>query len=151
MMKATTPLLFAFFFLATFANRATAETPLHFHRDIRPILSETCFQCHGPDEKQRKAHLRFDTKDGAFADLGGYFPIVAGKPDESRIIHRITAKDAEERMPPLKSGKKLSSGQIELIRRWIEEGAKWSQHWSFTPPVRPSTPEVRHRQWVRNP
>src|SRR5438445_8667090 len=118
MMKATTPLLFAFFFLATFANRATAETPLHFHRDIRPILSETCFQCHGPDEKQRKAHLRLDTKDGAFAELDGHFAIVAGKLEESRLWQRITSKDPEERMPPAKSGKKLSSAQIELLRRW---------------------------------
>jgi hypothetical protein len=151
MTKDAISLLLAFFFSAVLAMPTAAGSPVSFLGDIRPILSETCFQCHGPDEKQRKAHLRLDTKDGAFADLGGYFAIVARKPVESRIIQRITAQDPEERMPPLKSGKKLSSGQIELIRRWIEEGANWSQHWSFTSPVRPSTPEVRSRRWVRHP
>src|SRR5438132_12770912 len=106
-MKATALLLFAFVLLVTSADRATAEAPIHFHRDIRPILSETCFQCHGPDEKQRKAHLRLDTKEGAFAHLDGGFALVAGNPDESKLWQRITAKDPEERMPPPKSGKKL--------------------------------------------
>src|SRR5438445_5357773 len=118
MMKATTPLLFAFFFLATFANRATAETPLHFHRDIRPILSENCFACHGPDEKQRKAHLRLDTKEGAFAKLkSGGFALVPGKAGQSAVIERLAATDPKEIMPPPKTGKKLSPQQIDLIRQ----------------------------------
>jgi hypothetical protein len=145
-------LLFVLFvWVATVPDRAAAEAPVNFHRDIRPILSETCFQCHGPDEKQRKAHLRLDTKDGAFSDLGGYFAIVAGKPDESRLLQRITSTDSQERMPPPKSGKKLSAGQIDLLRRWIEQGAKWSEHWSFISPVRPAMPEVRNGRWLRNP
>src|SRR5215471_3714942 len=151
MTSGIAPVLSAILLLATSADKAAAEAPVNFHRDIRPILSETCFQCHGPDEKQRKAHLRLDTKDGAFADLGGYFAIVAGKPNESRLLQRITSTDPQERMPPPKSGKKLSSGQIELIRHWIEQGAKWSEHWSFIPPVRPAIPEVRNRRWLRNP
>jgi hypothetical protein len=143
--------MFAFFSLATFTPRSAAEAPINFHRDIRPILSEACFQCHGPDEKQRKAHLRLDRKDGAFADLGGYFAIVAGKPDQSKLVERITSKEPEERMPPPKSGKKLSPPQIDLLRRWIEQGAQWSEHWSFIPPVRPAIPEVRNAKWPRNP
>ena len=102
--------LLLLFFMASAADQATAQTPVNFHRDIRPILSANCFQCHGPDEKQRKAHLRLDTKDGAFADLDGSFAIVPGKPQESKLLQRITADDPEERMPPPKSGKKLSPG-----------------------------------------
>jgi hypothetical protein len=140
-----------FFFLVVSEAKTSAGTPVDFHRDIRPILSETCFQCHGPDEKQRKAHLRLDTKEGAFAELDGHFAIVAGKPQESTLLQRITAKDPKERMPPPKTGKKLLPEQIDLVRRWIEQGAKWSAHWSFIPPVRPATPEVRNERWVRNP
>jgi mono/diheme cytochrome c family protein len=151
MIRGAARLLCAFLFLAPAAGRAAAEAPINFHRDIRPILSGACFQCHGPDEKQRKAHLRLDRKDGAFADLGGYFAIVAGKPEESRLLQRITSTEPEERMPPPKSGKKLSPQQIELLRRWIEQGAPWSEHWSFIPPVRPTTLEVRNRRWPRNP
>src|SRR5690242_1405155 len=117
MLRRAARLFFLFLCVATSDEKATAETPVNFHRDIRPILSETCFQCHGPDEKQRKAHLRLDTKDGAFADLGGYFAIVAGKPDQSKLLERITSTDPQERMPPPKSGKKLSAGQVDLIRR----------------------------------
>jgi mono/diheme cytochrome c family protein len=151
MTRGAVLVLFAGAFLGVPAERAVAETPVDFHRDIRPILSETCFQCHGPDEKQRKAHLRLDTKDGAFAELDGHFAIVAGKPEESHLVQRITAKDPKERMPPPKTGKKLSPEQIELIRRWVEQGAKWSSHWSFIAPVGPATPDVRNPRWVRNP
>jgi hypothetical protein len=132
------------------AGNITAKD-IDFHRDIRPILSATCFQCHGPDSKQRKADLRLDTKSGAFADLGGYFAIVPGKPAESRLIERITAKDVKEVMPPPKSGKTLSPAQIELIRQWIAQGAHWSEHWAFVPPVRPALPLVKDRAWLHNP
>src|SRR5437762_2770528 len=138
------PLLFAILLLPPIAPKAAAADTVDFLRDIRPILSETCFQCHGPDEKHRKADLRLDRKDGAFADLGGYHAIVAGKPGQSRLYQRITATDPKEHMPPPKSGKKLTPQQIELIRRWIEQGAPWSEHWAFVPPVRPSLPAVRN-------
>jgi hypothetical protein len=143
--------LFAFFCLTIAAGRSAAGERVDFHRDIRPILSEACFQCHGPDDKQRKADLRLDKKDGAFADLGGYFAIVPNKPQESRLFQRITATDPKEHMPPPKSGKKLTSRQIELIRLWIEQGAPWSEHWAFIPPVRPVLPAVHNGAWVRNP
>jgi hypothetical protein len=133
------------------ASKAGAADPVNFHRDIRPILSEICFQCHGPDEKQRQADLRLDVKAGAFADRGGYHIIVAGKPEESRLFQRIMTTDPKKRMPHAKSGKKLSPQQIDLVRRWIEQGAPWADHWSFVPPTRPAVPAVRNSSWVRNP
>lgn len=136
--------------LVTPAIRA-ADTPIDFLRDIRPILSNACFQCHGPDEKQRKADLRLDQKDSAFADLGGYFAIVPKKPEQSRLIQRITSKDPKEAMPPPKSGKKLTPEQVELLKKWIEQGASWGTHWAFVPPTRPSLPAVKHKSWIRTP
>ncbi len=139
--------------LATAASAGTtaAADTVDFHRDIRPILSNACYQCHGPDDKNRKADLRLDTKAGAFEDRGDYRIIVPGKPEKSRLIQRITAPDPKKRMPPAKSGKKLSPQQIDLIRRWVQQGAKWSEHWAFVPPVRPALPAVRNPQWLRTP
>ena len=121
-----------------------------FSRDIRPILSDKCYTCHGPDETTRMTKLRFDTKAGPFEDLGGYFAIVPGDPAASEIIRRITAKDESRRMPPLYSGRKLTDDEIELIRQWIKEGAKWVEHWSFLPPRRPALPKVGNTAWPRN-
>src|SRR5438132_477572 len=129
---------------------AAAKDKIDFHRDIRPILSEACFQCHGPDEKQRKADLRLDRKDGAFADLGEHRVIAPGKPEQSEMFLRITSTDAKKHMPPPKSGKKLSAGQIETIRQWIAQGAQWSDHWAFVPPQRPALPSAKDQPWVRN-
>ncbi|MCA9414163.1 MAG: DUF1549 domain-containing protein, partial [Candidatus Omnitrophica bacterium] len=111
-----------------------------FSRDIRPILSENCFQCHGPDKETRKAGLRLDTREGIFQDLGGYHPVVPGDLDASEIYSRVAANDENERMPPKASNRKLSEAQIDLIRRWIENGAPWNQHWAYIPPVRPDVP-----------
>ncbi|QDU64357.1 Planctomycete cytochrome C [Planctomycetes bacterium Pan216] len=122
---------------------ASAEAPIDFNRDIRPILSNTCFHCHGMDEATREADLRLDTKEGAFADLGGYHPIVSGKSDKSELFRRIVSADDSEKMPPPDSGKELSDAQIELIRRWIDQGAPWKGHWSFEAPKRPTVPEVK--------
>src|SRR5437764_7711862 len=98
-----------------------ADPPVSFNRDVRPIFADNCFACHGPDKNQRKADLRLDTEEGARADRGGYAPIVAGKPEESELHLRLTATDDKQRMPPAKSGKRLTSTQIERIRRWIEQ------------------------------
>jgi hypothetical protein len=129
---------------------ADPATPLavSFDRQIRPILAENCYACHGPDDKQRKAKLRLDTKEGAFkhADL-----IVPGNAAKSELIGRITAEEASERMPPPRTGKRLTPTEIELLRRWINDGAKWSRHWAFVAPERPPLPAVRNRAWVRNP
>jgi hypothetical protein len=119
---------------------------VEFNRDIRPILSDKCFACHGPDKNKRKADLRLDTEEGARADLGGYHPFVPGKPQESEVYRKITAEDRAERMPPAKFGKTLKARQIALIKRWIEQGARWQKHWSLITPKKVPLPEVRDRR-----
>src|SRR5262249_32365651 len=96
--------------------------PVRFNRDIRPILSDRCFQCHGPDSAKRKAKLRLDTEEGAFADRDGRKAIVPSSPDQSELFRRITATEESERMPPAKAGGRLAARDIDLIRRWIEQG-----------------------------
>jgi hypothetical protein len=124
---------------------------VQFNRDIRPILSDNCFQCHGPDKAKRKARLHLDTEEGAFARRDGPALLVPGKPAQSELWRRISTTDPKERMPLASSGRTLSPRQIELIRRWIEQGAKWQKHWSFLPPERPPLPAVRETRWPRNP
>ncbi len=130
---------------------AVKEKPVDFDREIRPVLSDTCFTCHGPDEKARVSGLRLDTKEGAFADRGGYRVIVPGNSAESKLYQRISAQDPTVRMPPAWSGRSLNAKQIDLIRRWINEGAKWETHWSYVAPKRPPLPEVRNKSWPINP
>src|SRR2546426_9303764 len=113
------------------ASAAAVAGKIEFDRDIRPIFSENCYQCHGPDEKARKAKLRLDTKEGAFRVRDGKTVIVPGKGAESELVKRITNKDPDEVMPPPKSNHKLTAKQIESLRQWIDEGATWSRHWSF--------------------
>jgi hypothetical protein len=121
---------------------------IDFNREIRPILSDNCFTCHGPDEKQRMAGLRFDTKEGAFARAG---VIVPGDAAKSRLYKRITATDPEQLMPPVYSGHKLTDRQIESLRKWIEEGARWDTHWAYISPKRPEIPAIKDDTWSRNP
>ena len=128
-----------------------AADRVDFARDIRPILSDNCFQCHGPDAGQREAELRLDTRDGALGKREDAAAFVAGKPNRSAAYQRMTATDADERMPPPDSGKQLSDAQITLVRRWIEQGATWSEHWAFVAPTRPEIPQVKNDRWVRNP
>jgi len=136
---------------ATTGGRAAGQSvaaPVSFNRDIRPILSNNCFACHGPDEKQRETKFHFDTKEGAFAEDR---IIVPGDAAKSLLVWRITHSDPQERMPPPESGHTLTENQIDLLRRWIDEGAKWDTHWAYTAPV-PSTPPVpRQTGWARNP
>src|SRR5512134_1553153 len=108
-----------------YAEDQRNQPTVDFNRDIRPILSDNCFACHGPDPKQRKAGLRFDNREGAFAKSG---VIVPGDSSNSRLFKRISAAEPEMRMPPVDSGRTLSAKQIELLRRWINEGAKWDTH-----------------------
>ncbi len=120
-----------------------AAEKVQFNRDIRPILSENCFHCHGPDPGSRKAGLRLDTEQGFFEKTEKRGPtVVAGKPADSPLYQRILSSDPEEIMPPPESHKDLKPEQKEIIRRWIEEGAPWQPHWSFIPPQRPAVPEV---------
>ncbi len=135
-------------FLLTWPGLAAT---VEFNRDIRPILSDKCYTCHGPDKANRKSLLRFDNEAGAMADLGGHFAIVPGDPAKSEMVRRITAENKALRMPPVYSGVKLSDREIELIRDWIAQGAKWEKHWSFIPPKRPELPQVSDSKWVRNP
>ena len=125
-----------------------AVPPVSFNRDIRPILSNNCFACHGPDATKRETEFHFDTREGAFAEDG---IIVPGSAAGSMLVKRITNPDPEKRMPPPDSGHALTARQIELLRRWIDEGARWDTHWAYTAPVRPDLPAVDKDDWVRNP
>ena len=139
---------------ATGTEGSTARRPdptVEFNRDIRPILSDKCFACHGPDENKRMSPLRLDTPDGALADLGGRFAIVPGDAEGSGLINRVNSGDSLARMPPSYSGKSLSDHEKDLLRSWIDQGAHWQSHWSFRPPVRPEPPTVSDPEWVRNP
>ena len=124
---------------------------IDFNHDIRPILSAACFSCHGPDEESREADLRLDTHDGVLADLGDHAAIVPGKPSDSELMRRILSEDPDERMPPTEMGEPLSKQKVDLLRRWIEQGAHWSEHWAFVTPQRPAVPEITDAAWVRNP
>jgi hypothetical protein len=132
------------------AGAAGAQEKVDFARDIRPILSNACFKCHGPDEGQRQAELRLDTADGAYADMGGHAAIVPAKPEESEAIRRIVSDDPAEKMPPSDSGKVLTAQQVELIQRWVQQGAEYSTHWAFVPPTRPEVPQIESAS-IRNP
>lgn len=116
------------------------EPPLSFNRDIRPILSDKCFACHGFDAKQRQADLRLDTEEGAIADHDGRRAIVPKQPAESELWRRVTSSDEAERMPPPDSNKTLSDAEKDLLKRWIEQGAPYQKHWSFEPITRPALP-----------
>src|ERR1700684_1553099 len=131
------------------ACAATPPVTVEFNRDIRPIFSDRCYTCHGPDQANRKSKLRLDIEAGAKADLGGHFGIVPGDPSKSEVVKRITA-DENRRMPPAWAGAaRLSDRQIDLLTRWIRQGAVWQKHWSFIPPVRPALPEVSDGGWPR--
>ena len=121
-----------------------ASAAVDFNRDIRPILSDACYHCHGPDQARRKADLRLDTEEGARAALE------PGKPDDSELFLRVTHRNEKKRMPPPASGRQLDARQVELLRRWIEQGAKWQKHWAFLPPQRPALPPVKNTAWPRN-
>jgi len=130
-----------------------ADPPIDFNRDIRPILSNRCHKCHGPDEKQRKGGtdgLRLDRREGATADLGGYAAIVPGNLEKSALVQRITSRDPDERMPPKETGKSLSPREIDLLKRWVAQGAPYAAHWSYVKPVRPPLPAVQRGDWPRN-
>ncbi|MEP7366596.1 MAG: DUF1553 domain-containing protein [Acidobacteriota bacterium] len=138
--------------LAALALSAPAYAkPIDFQRDIRPVLSDNCFACHGPDSKARMAGLRLDLKDPAFAARPKGAAIVPGKPEASLLYLRITAEKPALRMPPESSHKKLTADQIALLKQWIAAGASWSEHWSFKAPVKVNPPVVANAAWTRNP
>jgi hypothetical protein len=144
-----TPLAVACVLLA--ATTARSAPPVDFNKDIRPILASHCYACHGPDEKARKAELRLDVRDDAVQAKA----FVPGKPGESELIRRITATDPDEQMPPARSKKPpLTAEQADLFKRWIDEGAKYSEHWSFARLTRPPVPGLSERRisaWAFTP
>ncbi|HWE38938.1 MAG TPA: DUF1553 domain-containing protein [Isosphaeraceae bacterium] len=129
-------------------GRASADDgPLEYNRDIRPILAENCFACHGPDSAARKADLRLDRREVA-VEAGAVAP---GKPDDSELIDRINSDDPKQVMPPKKTGKTLTAAEKDRLRRWIAAGAEYQPHWSLIAPKRPEPPPVKDAAWVRNP
>jgi len=123
------------------------EAPLRFSTDVRPILAERCFLCHGPDASHREADLRLDLESHAKQSREGTAALVPGKPKSSEVYRRIISEDPDERMPPADGGKPLTKEEIETLRRWIAEGAPYQQHWSFTPVAQPELPRVKDEAW----
>jgi hypothetical protein len=137
----------------TLVSASVADEPVDFTRDIRPILSNKCFACHGPDEAERQAGLRLDDAKIAKAALdSGVTAIVPGDPDESELIHRIRHSDDSQRMPPAEFGKPLTPDEIALLRGWIEQGAPYAAHWAYIKPAKPAPPTAPEewRHWPRN-
>jgi hypothetical protein len=133
------------------AARAWGSDTVRFNRDIRPLLAENCFACHGPDPANRKEGLRFDREEGFFSARKDGTPVVKGDVAHSLMVQRITSPDSDQIMPPVKSHKTLTNPQKDLIKRWIEQGAPWEAHWSWIVPVKSTLPGVKNAAWVRNP
>ena len=144
-------LLVAFVLPAAAAEDAPLPSRVQFNRHIRPILSESCFRCHGPDRRRRKARLRLDRKEGFSKKLEDSRVVVPGEPSRSELVRRIRSEDADEIMPPADSGKKLTARQKALLVAWVRQGAKWQGHWSFAPAVRPELPTTVDGSRMRNP
>jgi hypothetical protein len=130
---------------------AVPAAKVDFNAEIRPILSTSCFPCHGADESTRAAGLRLDLRDEAVRDRSGRRAIVPGKPALSRVVARITEAELARRMPPPKSGHALTPREVELLKRWIAEGASYQEHWSFKPPVAAALPKVKDARWAPLP
>ncbi len=153
-------LLAGLFWLASMCNSEPSEKQLpevvDFNWHIRPILSDRCFRCHGPDESKRERNLRFDIQAGAFAALDTVagkprYAIVPGHPEQSLMISRIFSSNQDSIMPPVDSHLTLSDFEKKLLKRWIAQGAQWKPHWAFTPPLRPKVPPVSIKGWEKNP
>ncbi|QVL31586.1 DUF1553 domain-containing protein [Telmatocola sphagniphila] len=134
-------------FASAIAVHAESPTKLEYNRDIRPILAENCFPCHGPDSASRKAGLRIDQREGALAKKA----IIPGKSVESELIVRILSKDDTEKMPPPETNKNITPAQLATLKQWIDQGAEYQAHWSFIPPKKPAIPTVANQKWVTNP
>src|SRR5690348_11870050 len=122
-----------------------ADVTVEFNRDVRPILSDKCFTCHGPDAAAKKVPFRLDSEAAAKAVLR------TGDSGTSELVRRITATNNALRMPPLYSGLKLTEREIDTLRTWVADGGKWEKHWSFIPPRRRPLPQVANQRWLRNP
>lgn len=132
------------------AQSIADEELVSFNNDIRPIMSDTCFQCHGPDPKAREGKLRLDRLESATEDRGGYAALVPGDPDESEMIWLIFSDDPSEQMPPEEHARRLSDEEKELFRKWVEQGANYEEHWAYAPPKGEGLPDTKDRKWARN-
>ena len=137
-------------FVAVALGAPEEKEAVDYSSQIRPILSAKCFHCHGPDDRSRKAKLRLDLREPATREREGIIPIKPGDLKNSALIRRITSTDPEEIMPPPKAGHPLTAQDIALLKRWIQQGAPYAAHWSFTKPVRPPLPKVAQRSWPKN-
>ncbi len=137
--------------LATTVRASLGASKIDFNREIRPIFSENCYACHGPDQNKRKAGLRLDRHEEPFKTLeSGKAAIIPGDVGKSELIHRITTSDEDDRMPPAKFPRKLTKAQVDTLSRWVKEGANWKGHWAYLPPERPEIPKVKNKSWPRN-
>ncbi|MCF7731609.1 MAG: DUF1549 domain-containing protein, partial [Akkermansiaceae bacterium] len=142
------------------ANEAPLPAKIEFNRDIRPILSDACFHCHGPDKNTRESALRLDSREEALKPAkSGKIPILPGQPGKSDLVRRILTEDTDERMPPVKAHKVLTTPQKQVLQRWIAQGAEYQPHWAFRPIQRPPVPAlgshpvdafIRHRLPAEN-
>lgn len=134
------------------ARLIAGEDRVDYNRDVRPILSDNCYRCHGPDEGERSTELRLDDEASAFSalTLGGH-AVVPGNPGKSELVRRISSDAPEVRMPPPETGKTLSAEQIRILNDWIEAGASWGAHWAFSKPIRPALPSIEDIAWPKNP
>ena len=140
------------FILTLFVGRLlNAALPVDFTNEVRPILSEYCFHCHGPDKSTRKAKLRLDLSEGALRDLGGYSAVIPGKPEDSELVFRLHSEDKEELMPPPETGKRLSEKQKKILEEWIKQGAIYEEHWSFLPIENPVVPTKSSKTKSKHP
>src|SRR5215475_209911 len=139
------------FLLSSAIPSYEAHNVIDFNRDIRPILADKCWGCHGPDATAKKIRLRLDSETAATADLGrGRRAIVPGNVEQSQLVRRITASDESMRMPPVDSGRKLTQPEIDLLIEWVRQGARWQRHWSFITPTRPALPDIKNGGWPKN-
>ena len=133
------------------AAELRAAEPVNFARDVRPLLSKNCFRCHGPDQATLQSGLRLDLREGAIKPLeSGLTAIVPGKAGESELINRVSSANPDERMPPVDGGRALTAGEIDLLKRWIDEGAEYKSHWAFVPPQPISPPQVANPEHPQN-
>ena len=145
-MKIRSIVVFCFLFFGV-----SAHAKIDFNKEIRPLMSDTCFRCHGFDAKARKGGLRLDERESALkAGRSGKTAIVPGKPEDSEIIKRIFATDETDLMPPPEAHKTFTSAQKELFRQWVKEGAEFKSHWAFSPIEKPAVPVVKNKTWSQN-
>lgn len=137
--------------LAIFVSSVRAEDRVRFNRDIRPILAENCFECHGPDKAKQQADLRFDQAESALVERDGRRAIVPGDLKSSELIRRVLSEDPDLRMPPVESGRRLTEKERRLLSQWVRQGGEYERHWSFVAPRRPGLPSVSQADWPQNP